>query len=47
MIVGALLLERAIDELLSAYIADWEALSEDKDFSFSMKIKIGSTGAIR
>lgn len=40
VIVGALLLERAIDELLSAYIPGYEELSEDRDFSFSMKIKI-------
>src|SRR4051794_10765327 len=40
VIVGALLLERAIDELLSAYIPGYEELSVDRDFSFSMKIKI-------
>lgn len=40
VIVGALLLEKAIDALLSAYVPGYESLNEERDFTFSMKIKL-------
>ena len=46
VLVGAMLLERAIDELLSAYMPGWEELSKGRDFSFSMKIKLASAANI-
>jgi hypothetical protein len=41
ILVGGLLVENALDQLLAAIIPGYSALQENKDFSFSMKIALG------
>jgi hypothetical protein len=40
-LVGSLSLEEALDHLFAAYIPNYECLSENRDFTLSMKIDLG------
>lgn len=39
-LVGALLVESAVNELVSAYVPGYKTLAENRDFTFSMRIEL-------
>src|SRR5947209_5205235 len=46
VIVGALLLEKAVYYLLYAFVPGYKSLNEERDFTFSMKIKLAKAISI-